>query len=82
MLWKQPPVGRYAIYTLFPSAMSQAAWYFVGNTVKPVCNDHLYNEIYYLCFIQQRVLMITEGTHFLVLAISVFWGSCRWPWAT
>ena len=22
------------------------------NTVKPVCNDHLYNEIYYLWFIQ------------------------------
>ena len=21
-------------------------------TVKPVCNDHLYNEIYYLWFIQ------------------------------
>ena len=23
-----------------------------GYTVKPVCNDHLYNEIYYLWFIQ------------------------------
>ena len=22
------------------------------NTVKPVCNDHLYNKIYYLLFIQ------------------------------
>ena len=22
------------------------------HTVKPVCNDHLYNEIYYLWFIQ------------------------------
>ena len=22
------------------------------NTVKPVCNDHLYNKIYYLWFIQ------------------------------
>ena len=23
-----------------------------GNTVKPVCNDHLYNKIYYLWLIQ------------------------------
>ena len=23
-----------------------------GTTVKPVCNDHLYNKIYYLSFIQ------------------------------
>ena len=26
--------------------------YEVHNTVKPVCNDHLYNKIYYLLFIQ------------------------------
>ena len=26
--------------------------YSTGNTVKPVCNDHLYNKIYYLWFIQ------------------------------
>ena len=32
-------------------------------TVKPVCNDHLYNEIYYLLFIQQCALMKTEGTN-------------------
>ena len=24
----------------------------IMNTVKPVCNDHLYNKIYYQCFIQ------------------------------
>ena len=24
----------------------------ICNTVKPVCNDHLYNKIYYLLFIQ------------------------------
>ena len=24
----------------------------VANTVKPVCNDHRYNEIHYLWFIQ------------------------------
>ena len=32
-------------------------------TVKPVCNDHLYNKIYYLWFIQQCVFMKTEGTN-------------------
>ena len=26
--------------------------YFYGITMKPVCNDHLYNKIYLLCFIQ------------------------------
>ena len=25
---------------------------FYNTTVKPVCNDHLYSEIYYLWFIQ------------------------------
>ena len=39
-------------------------------TVKPVCNDHLYNKSYYLSFIQQCGLMITEGTNLLVLTIS------------
>ena len=24
----------------------------VSHTVKPICNDHLYNKIYYLWFIQ------------------------------
>ena len=24
---------------------------FNGDTVKPVCNDHLYNKVYYLWFI-------------------------------
>ena len=29
------------------------AWeHWVGVTVKPVCNDHLYDKIYYLWFIQ------------------------------
>ena len=44
----------------------------MGNvsTVKPVCNDHLYNTIYYLWFIQQCVLMKTEGTNLLLLKIS------------
>ena len=31
--------------------------------MKPVCNDHLYNEIYYLWFIQLCDLMMTEGTN-------------------
>ena len=42
-------------------------------TVKPVCNDHLYNKIYYLWFFQQCVLMKTEGTNLLLLTISAFW---------
>ena len=29
----------------------------IADTVKPVYNDHLYNEIYYLRFIQKCVLM-------------------------
>ena len=33
------------------------------STVKPVRNDHLYDKIYYLWFIQQCVLMKTEGTN-------------------
>ena len=52
------------------------------NTVKSVCNDHLYNKSYYLWFIQKYVLMITEGTKLLVLTISAFWSSSRWPLAT
>ena len=51
-------------------------------TVKPVCNDHLYNKFYYLWFIQQCVLIKTEGTNLLVLTISAFWSSSRWPLAT
>ena len=54
----------------------------VSNTVKPVCNDHLYNEIYYLWFIQLCDLMMTEGTNLLGLTISAFWSSSRWPLAT
>ena len=40
-------------------------------TVKPVCNDHLYNKIYYLWFIQSCVVMKIEGTNLLVLTISL-----------
>ena len=52
------------------------------DTVKPVCNNHLYSKIYYLWFIQQHVLMEAEGTILLVLTISAFWGSSKWPKAT
>ena len=31
------------------------SWQWITNTVKPVCNDHLYDEIYYLWFIQKCV---------------------------
>ena len=41
-----------------------------ADTVKPVCNDHLYNKIYYLRFIQECVLMKTECTNLLMLTIS------------
>ena len=51
-------------------------------TVKPVCNDHLYNKIYYLWFNQLCVLMKTEGTNLLLLTMSAFWSSSRWPLAT
>ena len=45
-------------------------------------NDHLYNKIYFLWFIQQCVLMNTEGTNLLLITISAFWSSSRWPLAT
>ena len=51
-------------------------------TVKPVCNDHLYNKIYYLWFIQLCALMMTEGVNLLMLTISAFWSPSRWPLAT
>ena len=51
-------------------------------TVKPVCNDHLYNKIYYLWFIQLCVLMKNEGANLLLLIISAFRSSFRWPLVT
>ena len=48
-------------------------------TVKPVSNDHLYNKIHYLWFIQSCVLMKVEGTNLLLLTVSAFWSSSRWP---
>ena len=38
--------------------------------VEPVCNDHLYDKIYYLWLIQLCVLRKTEGTDLLLLTIS------------
>ena len=46
------------ILSLFESvllAQSSSMWYlwlYFTGTVKPVCNDHLYDKIYYLWFIQ------------------------------
>ena len=51
-------------------------------TVKPVCNDHLYNKIYYLWFVQWCILIKSEGTNILLLTVSAFWSSSRWPLAT
>ena len=45
----------------------------VSHTVKLVCNDHLYNEMFHMWFIQYCVLMKTEGTNLLLLTISAFW---------
>ena len=42
--------------------------------MKPVYNDHLYNNIHYLWSIQQCVLMKTGGTNLLLLTISALWG--------
>ena len=39
------------------------------DTAKPVCNDHLYDEIYHLWFIQKCVSIMTEGTNLLLLTI-------------
>ena len=50
--------------------------------MKPLCSDHLCNIICYLWFIQQCVLMETEDTNSLLLTISAFWSSSRWPMAT
>ena len=55
-------------------------WYH--HTVKPACNDHLSDKINYLRFIHWCVLMKTEGTNRLLLTISAFWSSSRWPLAT
>ena len=55
---------------------------WIGNTVKPVSNDHLYDKIYYLWFIQWCVLTKAECTNLLLLTISAFWSSSRWPLAT
>ena len=51
-------------------------------TVKPVCNDHLYDKIHHLRFIQECVLMKTEGTNLLLLTMSALWSSSKWPLAT
>ena len=50
--------------------------------MKPVYNDHLFDKINYLWFIQKCVLMKTEGTNLLVLTMSAFWSSSWSPrWA-
>ena len=54
----------------------------INTTVKPVCNDHLCDKIYYLWYFQYCVLIKTEGTNLLLLAISALWSSSRWPLAT
>ena len=48
-----------------------------SDTVKPVCNDHLYNKMHYLWFIQECVLMKTEDTNVRLLTIGGPWPP-RW----
>ena len=56
--------------------------YDVYYTMKPVCNDHLYNGIYYRWFIQQCVLVKTEATNLQFLPSGAHQGD-PWPprWA-
>ena len=63
-------------------AWAIASYLTLCDTVKPVCNDHLYNKIYNLGFIQKCVLMKTEGINLHLLTISAFWSPSRWPLAT
>ena len=53
----------------------------ISLVLKPVCNDHLYDKIYYLWFIHLCVLVMTEVTNLLGLTLSAFWSSSRWPLA-
>ena len=41
-------------------------------TVKPVCNDHLCNKMYYMWFIQWYIFMKTEGIYLNFWTISAF----------
>ena len=75
-------VNSTCLKSVYPSKLLQIHQQEELYTVKPVCNDHLYNKIYYLLFIQQCVLMKTEGTNLLLLTISAFWSPSRWPLAT
>ena len=40
----------FCLHSLYRGCL--VSWQWITNTVKPVCNDHLYDEIYYLWFIQ------------------------------
>ena len=69
-------------FVLTLKLLSSDQSHILRNTVKPVYNDHLYNKIYSLWFIQECVSMRTEGTNLLLLTMSAFWSSSRWPLAT
>ena len=59
-----------------------ASMYVYDYTVKPVCNDHLSNKIYYLwffsvmCFNKNWWYQFTRANNFCL------WSSSRWPVAT
>ena len=66
----------------FTNEKNHDNWTTNKDTVKPFCNDHLYNKLCYLWFIHYCVLMKTEGTNSLLVTISASWGSSKWPLAT
>ena len=70
------------IWTIYITSQIFRMRQWLYSTVKLVCNDHLYDKICYLWFIQLCVLVKTEGTNLPLLTISAFWGSSRWPLAT
>ena len=81
--FSETPPNIYSSWYLYFPAHWRNTWdtVLIG-TVKPVCKDHLYNKICYLWFIQYCVWLKTKGSNLLLLTISAFWGSSRWPLAT
>ena len=49
---KQDISGKHVFWRLGPLRNKVISSHGFGYTVKPVCNDHLYNKMYYLWFIQ------------------------------
>ena len=81
VLVKLPRINLALIYVLesfVAVTLQQYPW--SSDTVKPVCNDHIYNKINYLWFIQWCILMQNEGTSLLLLTISASGAYLGGPW--